>query len=124
MSKKASKENEIINETLKQISIIIVSHLHRIFNACLEKDYCSKHFRNAINIALRKLGKSNYFTTTFYRFIALLNTLSKLFEFMLIKRISYLTKTHKLLSRTHIKVRRIVSIKHALHYLVKRIYAI
>ena len=123
ISNKILRDNEITNEILKQISITIVSHLHRIYNAYLKKDYCSKHFRNAIIIALRKSNKSNYFTITSYCSIALLNTLSKIFEFMLVKRISYLAKTHKLLLRTHIKARKFVSTKYALHYLVKKIYA-
>lgn len=108
---------------MKQISTIIVPHLHRIFNACLEEGYCPEHFRSAVTIALRKPGKSNYSTAASYRPIALLNTLSKLLEFMLAKRISYLAETHKLLPRTHLGARRAVSSEHALHYLVERIYA-
>jgi len=123
ISNKILRDNETTNKILKQISITIMPHLHRIYNAYLKKSYCLKHFRNAIIIALRKLSKSNYFIVTSYRFIALLNTLSKILEFMLVKRISYLTKTHKLLSHTHIKARKFVSTKYALHYLVKRIHA-
>ena len=123
ISNKISKNDEITNEILKQINITIVSHLHRIYNVYLKKNYYLKHFRNAIIIALRKLNKSNYFTITSYRFIAFLNILSKILEFMLAKKISYLAKTHKLLSRTHIRARKFVLTKYALHYLVKRIHA-
>ncbi len=37
ISNKILKNNEITNEILKQINITIVSHLHRIYNACLRK---------------------------------------------------------------------------------------
>ncbi len=119
---KVSNDDKIINEILKQIDIIIVLYLHRIYNVCLEKNYYLEHFRNAITIVLRKLDKSNYFTITSYCSIVFLNTLSKIFEFILIKRVNYLAKTHKLLSRTHMRARRSISTKHALHYLVKRIH--
>lgn len=107
---------------MKQISVIIVSHLHRIYNVYLKKNYYLEHFRSAITIVLRKLDKSNYFTIAFYYFIAFFNTISKTFEFLLIKKISYLTKTYKLLSHTHIKAKRFILTKYALHYLVKKIY--
>jgi hypothetical protein len=123
ISNKAPGGDGITNAILKQISAILVPHLHRIYNACLEEGYCPEHFRSAVTIALRKPGKSNYSTTSSYRPIALLNTISKTFEFLLAKRISYLAETHKLLPRTHMGARRSVSTEHALHYLVERIYA-
>jgi len=119
---KILNNNKIINKILKQIDIIIILHLYRIYNVYLKKNYCLKHFRNAIIIILRKLNKNNYFTITSYCSITFFNILNKIFEFILIKRVSYLTKTHKLLLRIYIKVRRFVSTKYALHYLVKKIH--
>lgn len=123
ISNKASGGDEITNGILKQISTTIAPHLHCIYNVCLEEGYCPKHFRSAVTIALRKPGKSKYSTATSYRPIALLNTLSKILEFMLAKRISYLAETHKLLPRTYMGARRSVSTEHALHYPVERIHA-
>ncbi len=122
ISNKISNNNKITNKILKQINIIIVLYLYRIYNIYLEKNYYLEHFRNAIIIVLHKLNKSNYFTITSYCSIIFLNTLNKIFKFILIKRDTYLTKTHKLLSHIYIKTRRSILIKYILHYLVKKIY--
>lgn len=89
-SKKAPGDDEITSGILLQITDIITPYLHRIFNACLEEGYCPEHFRNAVIIALRKPGKSTYRVAGSYRPIALLNTIAKLQEFILARRISYL----------------------------------
>jgi hypothetical protein len=122
-SKKAPGDDEITNGILKQVADVIMPHLHRIFNACLEEGYCPKHFRNAVTIALRKPGKSTYSAAGSYRPIALLNTIAKLQEFILARRISYLAETHNLLPRTHMGARRAASTEHALHYVLERIYS-
>jgi len=122
-SKKAPGDDEITNGILKQVADIITPHLHRIFNACLEEGYCPKHFRNAITIALRKPGKSTYCVAGSHRPIALLNTIAKMQEFILARRISYLAETHNLLPRTHMGARRAASTEHALHYVLERIYS-
>jgi hypothetical protein len=119
---KILNDDEITNKILKQINIIIILYLHRIYNVYLEKNYYLEHFRNTIIIVLRKLSKSNYFTITSYCSIVFLNILNKIFKFILIKKVNYLTKTHKLLLRIYIKIRQFISTKYALHYLVKRIY--
>ena len=120
--KKTSRKNEIINDILKQISKIIISYLHRIFNAFLNENYCSKHFHNSITITLRKSQKSCFIISSTYRLITLLNIINKLMKYILIKRINYLTKTYKLLSITHMSARKTISTKHALHYVLKRAY--
>ena len=122
-SKTASDEDEIANLILKLVNHIIASHLLRIFNVSLDESYCSTHFRNSVTIALRKSSKKHYFIVAFYRSISLLNTISKIMKYILTKRISYLAKTYQLLSRTHMRVRKIVFTEHALHYMIERIYS-
>ena len=100
ISSKTSKNDDIINRVWKWINDIIASHLQRIFNVDLNENYCSKHFRKSIIIALRKSQKKFYSLAASYRLIALLNTISKLMKFILVRRISFLTKKHDLLSRT------------------------
>lgn len=85
--------------------------------------YCPKHFRNLVTVALRKPGKSNYSVPASYRPIALLDTLSKLLEFILARRISYLAETYRLLPRTHMGARRATSTEHVLHYMVERVHS-
>ena len=122
--KKTFEKNEIINDILNQICDIITSILCRIYNSCLTSRYCSKHFRNAVTIILRKSNKKNYTMTTLYISIALLNTISKMIKFIIARKLSYLTKMYNLLSRTQMKTRKTVSTKHIIHYMLKRIYAI
>lgn len=120
---KAPGDDEITNRVLKWTKDIIAPHLLRIFNASLSSGYCPEHFRNSVTVALRKANKDNYSTAASYRPIALLNTISKLMEYIMAKRLSYLAETHNLLPRTHMGARRAVSTEHALHYLVERIHS-
>jgi retron-type reverse transcriptase len=57
-----------------------------------------------------------------YRLIALLNTISKLMDSIIARRISYVTKAHQLLLSTHIRGRKGRSVDHALHTIIKKIY--
>ena len=118
---KTLKDDEITNDIFKKTITIITSHFHRIFNVCLKKSYCSKHFRDSIIITLRKSKKSHYFTIVSYRSIALLNIMSKIMKFIVIKRINYLIETYNLLSITHMKVKKTMSIEHALHYIIEKV---
>jgi hypothetical protein len=49
---------------------------------------------------LRKLRKSDYSNPSAYRLIALLNTLRKILEAIIARRIRYAVKAHKLLPKT------------------------
>ena len=120
---KTSKHDDIINKVLKWINDIITSHLQRIFNVNLKMNYCSKHFKKSITIAMRKSQKKIYSFAFSYRSIVLLNTINKIMKFILIKRINYLAKMYNLLSRTHFNVRKNTFTKHALHYMMKRIHS-
>ena len=81
---KISKHDDIINRILKWINDIIASHLQRIFNVNLKINYCSKHFKKSITIAMRKSQKEIYSFAFSYRSITLLNTINKIMKFILI----------------------------------------
>jgi hypothetical protein len=49
---------------------------------------------------LKKLGKSDYTNPSVYRLIALLNTLGKVLEVVILNRIKFITKAHNLLLDT------------------------
>jgi hypothetical protein len=51
-------------------------------------------------VILKKLGKSNYINLSAYRLIALLNTLRKVLEVVILNKIKFITKTHNLLLDT------------------------
>ena len=124
ISNKASGKDEITNGILKIISSTIASHLQRIFNVSIEEDYCSKHFRNSVIIALRKSDKSSYAVVSFYRSIALLNIIDKIMKLIIARRIAYLAETHGLLPITHMGARKAVFTEHALHYVMKRVHSV
>ena len=57
-----------------------------------------------------------------YRPIALLNTIGKLMDSIIARRISYVTEAYQLLPSTHIRGRKGRSVDHALHTIVGKIY--
>lgn len=123
ISKKAPGADQIPNLILKLLIEQLLPHLYQIFNDSLSLGYCPSHFRAFITVVMRKPGKPDYAVPKAYRPIALLNTLGKALEFILAKRITYLAKTHQLLSSNHLGARRASSTEHALHYMTERIYS-
>ena len=122
-SKKAPKGDAIPNLILKETLKLLLPHLHRIFNAYITNEYCPDHFRTSVTVILPKPGK-NHSIPKDYRSIALLNTIEKAMEFILVRRIAYLAETHNLLSSTHMGERRLRSCEHGIHYLLERIYQV
>lgn len=70
ISKKSPGKDGISNFIFKPIIDILLPHLYRIFNVCLEIEFCSTHFCASVTIVLRKPGKSDYTTAKAYRPIA------------------------------------------------------
>jgi len=64
------------------------------------------YFKKIITIILQKLKKKNYLKLLSFRFIILLNTLNKILELIILKRLRYVIKAHNTLSSTQIKVRK------------------
>ncbi len=102
----ASKSNDISNRILKLLINKLMSRLLRLFRVCATLNYHSRCFRETHIIALKKSNKSNYTSFKAYRSIILLNTLSKTFKSIIIKRINNLTETHKSLLNTQMSERR------------------
>ncbi|KAJ5346168.1 hypothetical protein N7452_004172 [Penicillium brevicompactum] len=71
-----------------------------IFNASLNLGYHPKRWRNAKIVVLRKPGKPDYSVPGAYRPISLLNTLGKLLEAVVARRLSYRAEKHGLLPDT------------------------
>lgn len=72
----------------------------RIFATSLDLRYHPKRWRRAMIVVLRKPGKPDYSVPGAYRPISLLNTLGKLLEAVMARRLSYLAETHNLLPDT------------------------
>ncbi|KAM0815410.1 putative Reverse transcriptase [Seiridium cardinale] len=88
----------------------------------LRLGYCPQHFRKSTTIVPRKPGKDNYTVPKAYRPIALLNTVGKIMDAIIARRLSYLAETHGLLPDSHMGGRKRRSTEHALHQIVDNIY--
>ncbi|KAI3534405.1 reverse transcriptase [Colletotrichum abscissum] len=119
---KAPGPDGITNLALQVARPWITSHLARIFNQSLRLGYCPQHFRKSTTVVLRKPGKDNYTVPKAYRPIALLNTVGKIMDAIIARRLSYLAETHGLLPDSHMGGRRCRSTEHALHQIVDKIY--
>jgi ribonuclease HI len=71
-----------------------------IFTASINLGYHPKRWRSAKIVVLRKPGKSDYSIPGAYRPISLLNTLGKLLEAVMARRLSYFAEKHGLLPDT------------------------
>ena len=97
--------------------------LETIFNSSIELGHCPKQFRSSITVALRKPGKEDYTSGKSYRLVALLNTIGKILDAIIAKRISYIAETYELLPKTHLGGRKASSTDHTAHLLVEKVQA-
>jgi hypothetical protein len=75
-------------------------------------------------VVLRKPGKDNYTTPKVYRPIALLNTIGKVIDAIIARRLSYLVKRYYVLPKMYMGGRKLRSTEHTLHMVVERIYEV
>jgi hypothetical protein len=93
-NKKAPGEDEIRNIIIKNFSNKAIVQLHYIINAVVELQYFPQVWKNATVIPIPKAGKTS--DPGNFRPISLLNTLGKLTEKILHKRLTRLDKKLKL----------------------------
>ena len=89
---KAPRPNGVLNRAIRIAANDIILHLTRLSNRSLELRYCLLSFRDGLTVVLRKLGKETYKEPKSYRPIALLNTLGKVIDIVIIRRIAYLAE--------------------------------
>jgi len=97
-SDKASGISEITNRVLQADLVKLLPSLQRLFNAYIKLGYHPRQFKNARTIILKKSNKGNYTDPKAYRPIALLNTIGKILESILAKKISDIAERQELLS--------------------------
>jgi ribonuclease HI len=112
----------ITNKALQAGTDLVTAHLTRIFNQSLRLGYCPASFRASITAVLRKPGRANYAVPKAYRPIALINTIGKIMDAVVARRLSYLVETHHVLPPTHMGGRKHRSTEHALHAVTAKIY--
>ncbi|RFU25059.1 hypothetical protein B7463_g11279, partial [Scytalidium lignicola] len=89
---KAPGEDGIPNRVLKTVAEVIAPTLVQIFNASLRLGYCPEHFKKSVTVILRKPSKPDYSEPKAYRPIALMNTIGKVMDTILAKRMQYLAE--------------------------------
>jgi hypothetical protein len=119
---KAPGPDGITNKALQAGVDLIAAHLTRIFNQSLKLGHCPIQFQASITAVLRKPDKANYAVPKAYQPIALLNTIGKIMDAAIARRLSYLVETHHVLPPTRMGGRKHRSIKHALHAVTTNIY--
>ena len=81
-------------------------------------------FKEADTIVLKKLGKADYTVPKAYRPIALLNTLGKVLEAVLARRLSDIAESNHLLPKEQMGARRNRSTETALELLTKQVHTV
>ncbi len=119
-----SSSNEISNRILKTLIKKLLSFLTSLFRACVEHDYHSLCFRETNIIILKKSNKNNYTDFKTYRFIALLNTIDKAFEFIIARKINTFAEIHEMLFATQMKKRRRRICETTLKFFTEQIHTI
>ena len=105
-SNKILKINEVINKALRQLIHIVLTQITSLFEKCIQKNIQSTHFKKIIIIILRKSNKKNYTNLSTYKFITLLNILSKTLKFIISKRLYYVIEKHDTLLNTQMKIKK------------------
>ncbi|KAG8951833.1 hypothetical protein FRC04_005525 [Tulasnella sp. 424] len=100
-SNKAPGPDGIPTQLLKHMWDVIREPLFQICQAAYATSYYPRLWKIALTAVVPKPQKPDYSKVNAYRPIALLNTLSKLFESALVERISQLVEQHQLLPPTH-----------------------
>jgi ribonuclease HI len=121
---KAPGEDGIPNSVWHKVISVpkALEAMGEIFNACVEAGHNPAHFQRSITVVLRKPGEDrDYRMPKAYRPVALLNTLGKILESIIAKRLSYAIETYELLPPTHLGGRKGVSTDHAIQLVIERI---
>jgi hypothetical protein len=121
---KISNLDKIINKLLKIYVFIIMQLITSLFVVCIQQTYHSKTFKKVNIITLKKIDKRNYTISKTYRSIALLNIIDKILEFIMSKKISWITKTHRFLFDTFMKCRKNQSIETILKFFIEQIHIV
>jgi hypothetical protein len=121
---KISNLDEIINKLLKICVFIMMQLLISLYVVCIQQTYHSKAFKKVNIITLKKIDKSDYTISKMYRSIALLNIIEKILKFIMSKKISWITKTHRLLFDKFMKCRKNRSIETTLKLFTEQIHIV
>ena len=121
---KAPGPDGITNWVLQQLQDELMDHILDIFRACKKLHYHPRAFKVEDIVVLKKPSKSDYTVAKAYRPIALLNTLGKILESVMTRRLSTLAEQHSLLPAEQMGARKNRSTETALELLTEQIHTI
>ncbi len=121
---KASSASGISNRALQASLAELTSVLTSLFNACVTHKYHSKQFKKTQTIVLRKSKKSDYIDSKAYRLIALLDIMSKALKSIMVKRLSDIVETHRMLSNAQMGARRKWFVISTLDLLIDQVHTV
>ena len=123
---KAPRPDGISNRIFRACAKKLLKMIMPLFQACITQAYHPEAFKIANTITMKKPGEkdTDYATPNDYHSIALLNTLGKVIESIMGKKISYLAETHQLLPKTQRGARRDKSTETALELLTEQVYIV
>ena len=127
--RRKKKLNALGLDRIPNLVLIIIADkalntLLRLYQAYLSLNIQPRAFKQAITVPIRKTRKENYIDPKSFRPIALLNTLEKVLESIILERLQYTAETYSLLLGTQIGARRMRSIDTALQLITEKIYRI
>lgn len=123
---KAPGPDGIPNRVLKSIAGPLTEWLLPLIEACIALAYHPIEFKKANAIALKKPGKNkaDYTKPGAYRPISLLNTMGKILETVMAKRLSFLAESFRLLPDCQFGARTRRSTETALEFLTEQIHTV
>jgi ribonuclease HI len=99
--KKASGPDRIPNEILQLCATTLADTLASLFNRCIQEDHFPTSWRTATTVIIRKFGKPDYTSPGAYRPIALLSTISKVFESTIADRLTFWAESQGIIPDGH-----------------------
>jgi len=94
---KAPGEDGMSNRILKAAAKELIPIYMVLFNKSIQLKYCPTRFKKSITVALRKPGKDDYSQPKSYRPVALMNTIGKVLDTILARRVQYYAERYHML---------------------------
>jgi hypothetical protein len=123
-SDRAPGEDQIPNRVLQKVQEWLIPRLLTVYNAALRNSYHPSGWKRAVTLAYRKPGKDDYTAPKSYRPVALLNTMGKLLELVMARRITELAETYGLLPDSQMGARKGRSTETALQLITEQVHTI
>ena len=116
------KLNNIINRFLQVCEKNLINVLISFFQTYLNQNHYFKIYQKNNTMILRKFDKNNHDVVKTWRLIVLLNTINKIFELIINKKLLYLTKHHEWRFVLQIKTQLNRLTKMTLTFFIKQIH--